>query len=65
MGCGGSKSAQVSLVTVKQIEDRPSGQNGPDPWAYAKVRFKILTLAFIESRNVLLSRAETIAIEEY
>ena len=40
MGCGGSKAAQVSLITVKQIEDRPSGQDEPDPWAYAKVRFK-------------------------
>lgn len=45
MGCGGSKAAQVSLVKVKQIEDRPSGQDEPDPWVYAQVRFEKITLA--------------------
>ena len=44
MGCGGSKAAQVSLVKVKQIEDRPSGQDEPDPWVYAQVRFEKITL---------------------
>jgi hypothetical protein len=52
MGCGGSKAAQVSLVKVKQIEDRPSGQDEPDPWVYAQVRFEKITLALKNSRSV-------------
>ncbi|CAG5112292.1 Oidioi.mRNA.OKI2018_I69.chr2.g6520.t1.cds [Oikopleura dioica] len=37
MGCGGSKAAQVSLVKVQQIEDRP-GASHTDPWAGAKLQ---------------------------
>ena len=63
MGCGGSKAAQVSLVKVQQIEDRP-GASHTDPWAGAKLQVQNRETVVLK-RALILSRNESTKNELY